>query len=708
MSGTLYRSPPRQPSPPPRAPAPAANGESAALLLPPSPHQLQATLRVQEGRVPTAPMASSPPFNVRSAVRALRLVLQHAAAPRTAGPGSRPATRPDLALFATAAVAATLPAVIAVYTLAGYRLVLAPGALYAALVAGDQRAFGTATRGYAVLAAAVLALRVLRAALREAGAVLLRDRLARSVHSIYVAEAPHPFRRPPYYALADGKAIDNPDQRVAADVRDFAVSFFDMCAGEKDSGGLIEAAGSILWYSLKTAERTGWIGIASAYFWSLLVMFVTVRVVNRTAPWLFRQEELEARLRFSHSALRRHAEQIAFLRGAPCERLKLDALLADAVTNSWAVLYRHVFLNLVQYGFGYFVSLVMYGTIGIAIFGNFMSSSAASFTSDMSSADKAKWISQTAGVFIQLLFSFTTVIQLGTMTTTFMANTMRVAQLLEALVEHRQNISASHSHSFENSELRQGVQEGLESYRQVNTNSTPPHSGDGRHRPHRAATADSHDAMLAWPPCVVQTDRLTIHVNDSTSVGPVSMLVEPGKRVLVEGPSGTGKSCIMRVLRGLWTPSGGSVYVPPHAEDVLFVPQVPYIGDHQTLREVVLYPSRPSLESGETRLVLAVLRRVGWRRGNTRQLLDESDVPWTDHLSPGEAQMIAAARVLIQKPRFAIMDEPTSSLDESTEEMIFASFREAGIGILTAGHGNSLRQYHDTSMTIGSDSDRRS
>lgn len=595
---------------------------------------------------------------------------------------SEPRLIPDVFL------ACCLPLIIAAYVCGGYYLILAPGTLYAALVANNRADFGKQFSRYAMLAVGVLLIKVVRGALRESCSLILRDRLTRALHSLYVVEGDDKAA-PPFLLLADGQLIDNPDQRVVSDVRDFASAVFQImgggAGGGSDSGGVIEASGSIVWYSMKTAERTGWIGIATAYGWSAIVAVVTVFIVNLTAPWVFRQEQLDAELRYGHVALREHAEEVAFLRGGAAEKDALNSALSRTIANGWAVIERHVYLNFVQYGFGYFVSLVMYAAIGVSIFSDLMSASSSSFSNDMSPGEKAKWISQTGGVFIQLLYSFTTVIQLGTATTAFVTNTTRVSQLADTLQAH-------HGGNLFR-QVRQDEAGGSESEAFLCSRGYDS-TGAG------SSGTDGGEVIFA--------DELVLNVGERRPIGPFSLRVEAGQRLLLNGPSGTGKTSILRAFRGLVAPQSGVFGVPNQSGSVLFSPQRPYIPAGRTLRELVVYPKPPCYSSVEEESVLTALRAVGWRKGLTVPLLDACDVRWASTISPGESQMISAARVLWHRPQFAILDEPTSALDSPTERRIFGALRDAGISILTAGHGEGLPQLHDAVVTIENDGGRDS
>lgn len=556
----------------------------------------------------------------------------------------------------------------------GYYLILAPGNLYNALVSEDWIMFRKDLTNFALWATAVLVIKVIRGVLRESSSNYMRKRLTAKLHDLYFgcSDQEMGYGASPYYNISVEQKLDNPDQRIVADAREFSSSFFSIFAGGSamgaDTGGLFESSASIVFYSYKALLRTGWYGILVAYLWSILAGILSIVVINRTSPALFRQEMLEADFRYGHTELRRYAEEVAFMRGAEFEKRKLSHRLGRAVSNMWVVIVRHVFLNFVQYGFGYYISLIMYLAIALAVHTNVFSGSGTTFSSEMTPGEKAQWVSQTGGIFIQLLYSFTMAIQLATAISIFVTNTSRVSAIITELEESYEGPYDAQRSDFQ-----------------------PLLPRESSHRP-SAIDCDISEGITV--------DDLCLHLGSKTRVGPISFSMRKGEWLLIDGPSGSGKTSILRALRGLWVPSSGSMRIPTEENAVMFVPQVPYISSGMcTMRELVMYPQRCSHSSEETTRVVSALLAVGWKRGDPRNVLDTVE-EWSARLSPGEAQLVAIARVLERKPIYAVLDEPTSSLDVENEKRVLMALKEAGISALTVGHRQSLPALHDHVVSI--------
>lgn len=175
----------------------------------------------------------------------------------------------------------------------------------------------------------------------------------------------------------------------------------------------------------------------------------------------------------------------------------------------------------------------------------------------------------------------------------------------------------------------------------------------------------------------------------------VSFDIRPGDTALISGPSGAGKSTLFRAIAGIWPFGRGDVRLPRDAR-VLFLPQKPYL-PIGTLREVVSYPT--PLTGVSDAALRQALEAVGLPELAER--LDET-THWALALSPGEQQRIAFARALVQKPEWLFLDEATSALDEETEARLYALLRDRlpATTVVSVGHRSTLRAFHARRLVV--------
>merc|ERR1711964_197618 len=174
----------------------------------------------------------------------------------------------------------------------------------------------------------------------------------------------------------------------------------------------------------------------------------------------------------------------------------------------------------------------------------------------------------------------------------------------------------------------------------------------------------------------------------------LSIKVEKGSSLLIVGPSGVGKSSLLRAVCGLWQAESGHICMPGH-EHLMFLPQNAYIPqiplEQNTLRAQLLFPRTFATNTDVE--ILEVLKKV-----NLLHMVGESGVyttnDWRKQLSGGEKQRLAMARLLLAKPKMAFLDESSSALDDANEKLLYKSLQREDSSYVSVGHRKELLQYH--------------
>lgn len=183
-------------------------------------------------------------------------------------------------------------------------------------------------------------------------------------------------------------------------------------------------------------------------------------------------------------------------------------------------------------------------------------------------------------------------------------------------------------------------------------------------------------------------ENLTIRLpNGKTILENRSEIAKIGDRIIVKGPSGKGKTTLFRVLAGLWPYGEGNITMP--ARDVVFfLPQKPYL-PIGTLKEAAIYPEL----SGDEEEIKKYMDFAGL--SHLIPHLDEvSD--WSHKLSLGEQQRLAFVRLFLLKPKYVLLDEATSAMDEAMEEKMYRELlKDKERTILSIGHRSTLDQFHN-------------
>ncbi len=191
----------------------------------------------------------------------------------------------------------------------------------------------------------------------------------------------------------------------------------------------------------------------------------------------------------------------------------------------------------------------------------------------------------------------------------------------------------------------------------------------------------------------LRLDGVSKRFGAAEAVSGLSLTVDDGSFVVLLGPTGAGKTSVLRLAAGLERPDAGQVFIagqdvtraPPAARDVVFVFQQYSLYPHLSVFDNLAFP----LRAPGRRVAPDTIRQ---RVGEVAELLRISDKleQRVTRLSGGQMQRVAIGRALVRDPLVHLMDEPLSSLDAKLRAELRIELkriqRELGATVLYVTH----------------------
>jgi len=448
-----------------------------------------------------------------------------------------------------------------------------------------------------------------------------------------------------YRMRLKGDSADNPDQRIADDIKQFINSTLDIGIALLGSIVTLISFVVILWnLSASTPLMIGSqsFNIPGYLVWAALIYaiigtWVTHLVGKPLIKLNFDQQRYEADFRFSLVRLRENAEEVTLLAGEPAEKERLLDRFGRVVSNWYGIMQRTKRLTFLTAGYSQ-----------VAIIFPFIVVSPLYFAGSMMLGG----LMQIASAFGQVQGALSFFVKAYSDIADWKAVLNRLA----------------------------GFDASMDWAKGLDTDS-----------PRVVHVSDGGAAMLA--------DDLTVSLpNGQAIVRAIGLKIGPAERVLVTGPSGSGKTSLLRALGGVWPFGVGTVRLPQGVK-LLVLPQRPYL-PLGTLRGALVYPG-PNDAFTPTE-INDVLRATGLDA--LQGSLDETAY-WADRLSVGEQQRLSIARALLQKPDWLFLDEATAALDEPAEAMLYRLLLERlpDAAIVSIGHRSSLVMFHKRFLALRPD-----
>ena len=441
-----------------------------------------------------------------------------------------------------------------------------------------------------------------------------------------------------YYRLSTRHDIDNPDERMSQDVETFCNSAVGLFIAILDAFVTVVSFVGVLW--LISVPLT-FVAIGYSFLGCLLTIWIGNRLVNLQ----FQHTKLEADLRYTLADVRRDVESIAFYRGEQSARKVIFKRIAEAIINLELMMVLQRNLTFFTVNFNYLVVLIPAAIIAPLYFAGTME------FGDITRAGIA--FGQVFGGMTLLIGQFTGI-------SGFIANINRLGSFVEILDE-------------------------------VEAEAKAP-SSDGKGEIQILET----DGKLVL-------DKVSVDVPNTERrlVADLDLMVGPGESLIIMGPSGSGKSSLLRAIAGIWKSGQGRI-VRPRVEHLMFLPQRPFV-PRSTLREAICYPITAASRIASDVELESVLKLV-----NMHDLVERAggldiEQEWRDMLSLGEQQRLTIARLILARPRFAFLDEATSALDADNERLLYNLLKTLRTTVISVGHKQSLVEHHQRILRLTGD-----
>jgi len=397
----------------------------------------------------------------------------------------------------------------------------------------------------------------------------------------------------------------NPDQRMHEDARHLTELSATLSIGLLQATVLLAAFVNVLWaisrnFALRLGHMTVWIPgymVWAAVVYAGSASLLSYRVGRGLITRNAQRYAREAELRFSLVRVNEHIDSIALAEGEAQEERRIRGNLAEVLAAMRRLVTGLTNLTWVTAGYGWFT-----------IVAPIIAAAPLYFAGSLSFGG----LMMAAGAFSQVQSSLRWFVDNFSTIADWRATLLRVAVFRSAALDTS-----------------------------------------------RLNPAESRIEIAQGAPGKLILDHLQVACPDGgIKLAEGTLELQAGDRVLIVGPTGSGKTVLFRALAGLW-PWGSGRIVRPKGESILYLPSRSYLAPG-TLRDVLAYPA--SGEQFDEASCTRALERVG-----LAHLSDSLQVArdWNSALGDDEQRSLALARAVLHQPRWLILDEALHSVERA-------------------------------------------
>ena len=469
--------------------------------------------------------------------------------------------------------------------------------------------------------------------------LLCRDWLTRRMVRLYL-------NNQVYYRIINDKGVENPDQRIADDVKTATTTTLSILLMLLNSFFAVVAFSGVLW----TISPTLFIISVAYAMGGSAVTFILGRSLIRLN---YAQLDKEANFRSDLIHVREHAESIVLLGRETRLSTRIMFHIDELISNFNRIILVNRNVGFFTTGYNYLLQIIPALVVGPLFI-----------------AGKVEFgvVTQSAMAFAHLIGAFSLFItnfQSISNYTAVLARLTGLFRCMEQESEHGKCNPIFHNREFRVNEARiMGLEED---------------SAD------EGAVSTEHVINIKYN-CnneAIRYEDLTLHgSNQECLLKNLNLTLHETERLLVIGASESAKLALLRVTAGIFEDGSGTVH-RPDATNLVFLPERPYMPPG-TFRELIV-PNEQGYGAESDQRILDLLKKMEAEHLLARVGGLDASGTWDELFSLTEQQLLACTRLLYAAPRFAILDRTNTALPPEDLSQFLELLRNHGIAYVMIG-----------------------